>query len=719
VTVSDRRRSTGTLAVLTAGVVIGAVEVVLAISFAALVYGGYLADFLDEAIGLYLLAAAITLAVLAWRAGNRGAVGSVQDAAAAVLAVVATTTALDAFGSPNRAFLTVIATTMVVTLLTGVTFLLIGTFRLGNLVRFVPYPVVGGFLAGTGWLLAKGGIGVAASIQPYLRTIDDLARDNELKRWVPALVFGIVLLVVSRVVKGRPLVIPGIIGAGLLLFVGGMIVTGSSLEDARDGLWLLGPFPADALLAPWPLRAMKGADWAAVLGQAAGIATAVFVAVIAALFNVSGIELILRKDLDSNQELRDAGITNVISSPFGGIPGYHALSLTALAKEMSVNARPAGFVAALVPLTAVLFGAAAVELIPRVILGGVLVFVGLGFIVDWAWDKRRTLPRGEYVVLLVIFLTIVTRGLIPGVAVGLVLAIVLFAISYGRVEQVSEAAFGETFRSNVSRPPAERERLRTMADDVQILRLNGFVFFGTVSGLLERIRRRVERGGLRYLLVDFRRTTGIDSSTVMSFRKVAQLAEANGFELVLTDVPEQVARQFERGAVAEAEGVVRFEQDLDRGLQRCEDGLLGAEPGEEAPDGAVAGMPPACGPYFERLTLEEGTTLIRQGETPDDVYVLESGGLRVEWTTPEGARMRLSTIRPGVMVGEIALYTAAPRTADVVAEVPSVVLRMSRASIERMEAEEPELAAALHRWFARTLAERLTDSMRALDTLLD
>lgn len=716
---SERRRSSSTFAVLTAGLVIGAVEVVLAISFAALVYGGYLADFLDDAIGLYLLAAAITLAVLAWRAGSRGAVGSVQDAAAAVLAVVATTTALDAFGSPNRAFLTVIAATMVVTLLTGVAFLLIGVFRLGNLVRFVPYPVVGGFLAGTGWLLAKGGVGVAASIQPYLRTIDDLTRDNELKRWIPALVFGVALLVVSRAVKDRPLVIPAIIGTGLLLFAAGMLVTGHSLEDARDGLWLLGPFPADALLEPWPARAVTGADWSAVLGQITGIATAVFVAVIAALFNVSGIELILRKDLDSNQELRDAGIVNVISSPFGGIPGYHALSLTALAKEMSVNARAAGFVAALVPLTAVLVGAAAVELIPRAVLGGVLVFVGLGFIVDWAWDKRRTLPRGEYAVLLAIFLTIVTRGLIPGVAVGLVLAIVLFAVSYGRVEQVSEVTFGETFRSNVSRPPVERERLRATADRVQILRLNGFVFFGTVSGLLERIRKRVERGDLRYLLVDFRRATGIDSSTVMSFRKVAQLAEADGFELILTDVPEPVAKQFERGGVVEAVGIVRFEQDMDRGLQRCEDGLLEGAEVDGVSVEALAGLPPTCGPYFERMPVDEGVTLIRQGEDPDDVYVLESGALRVEWTTPEGTRLRLTTIRPGAMVGEIALYTAVPRTADVVTDAPSVVLRLSRTAVERMEAEDPELAAALHRWFARTLAERLTENMRALDTLLD
>jgi len=81
--------------------------------------------------------------------------------------------------------------------------------------------------------------------------------------------------------------------------------------------------------------------------------------------------------------------------------------------------------------------------------------------------------------------------------------------------------------------------------------------------------------------------------------------------------------------------------------------------------------------------------------------------------------MRLSTVRPGVMVGEIALYTAVPRTADVVAETTSVVLRISRASIERMEAEEPEVAAALHRWFATTLAERLSERLKALDALLD
>jgi SulP family sulfate permease len=730
--VSEVRRSVGLLATLAAGAVIGAIEAVLAISFAALVFGGYLASFLADGIGLYLTAAALTLAILAWRAGARGVVGSVQDAAAAVLAIVATNTALAAFGSLNRAFLTVVAATLVVTLLTGVAFMALGTFRLGNLVRFVPYPVVGGFLAGTGWLLMKGGVGVAAGILPYLRTLDDLVSSYALPRWVPAFLFGVVLLVATRVVK-RPIVIPVVLGIGLVSFAIGMLVTGSSIVDARDGGWLLGPFESPRLWQPWTFRALTGADWSAVLGQASGIATAVFVAVIAILFNVSGIELILHTDLDSNEELRDAGVTNVLSSALGGIPGYHALSLTALGQLMNVNARAAGLVAALVPLTAVVFGATVIELIPRIIVGGVLVFLGLAFIVEWVFDKRRSLPVGEYAVVLVIFATIASRGFLPGVVIGLVLAVVLFAVNYGRTELVHEVAFGDTYHSNVDRPPGERAALRALGERVQILRVHGFVFFGTASGLLERIRKRVEAGPLRYLLLDFRRVTGVDASAVVSFVKATQFARANRFELVFTGVSEGVKNQLRRGGVVESDGVVGFERDLDHGLQVAEDGLLEgaaqevaavatADGSVVAADGSVdtpAGLPLRLGAYLERVELPEGTVLIRQDDPPDDLFVLESGRLRVELVTPQGTRMRLRTMRPGVVVGEVAMYTGVPRTADVVAETPSVVLRLTRASIEQLEAAEPELAAALHRWLARTLAERLGDTLKGFDALLD
>jgi SulP family sulfate permease len=722
--VSEARRSRRWATPLVAGLVIGAIETVVAAALAAFVFAGYLADSLPDGVMLYLGAAAVTLAVFAWRAGSRGVVGGLQEPVAVVIAIVATGTALTSFGGPERGFLGAVAATLVVTILVGVAFLLLGRSRRANLIRFVPYPVVGGFLAGVGWLLLKGGILVAGGVAPALDAIGDLAGWFALQRWLPALAFGVLMLLAVRIVK-RPLVIPVMLLIGFVAFGIGVVVTGSTIDLARGGGWLLyGPFDDPTTWEPWPLRALTGADWSAVAGQWASILAAVFVAVLAILFNVSGSELVLRRDLDTNGELRDAGLANLLSGSIGGIPGYHALSLTALADGMNVNARIAGLIAAAVPLAGVVVGVSVIELIPRMIVGGVLVFIGFSFIVEWVWDRRRSLQPVEYGVMLLILLTVVARGFLPGVVVGLVLAVVLFAVSYGRVELVREVPFGDTYRSNVDRPAAQRAALRTMGERVQILRVNGFVFFGSANGLLERIRRRVEAGGMRFLVIDLRRVTGVDSSAVVSFVKVIHLAEAHGFELVFTGAREQVRRQLARGGVEETEGIVWFEPDLDRGLQRCEEGLLADAAATAAPVGSPGdpdshgAMPPGLAPYLERIELEEGRVLIRQDDAPDDLFVLESGRLRVETETADGTRLRLSTLRPGVVVGEVALYTGVPRTADVVTETHCAVRRLSGAAIARIEAEDPALAAALHRWLASVISERLTDTMRGFDALM-
>jgi len=726
-------RSGGWPTAIAAGVIIGAVETVLAVAFAALVFGGLLGQNLPDGIGLYLAAAALTLATFAWRAGRRGVVGSVQDAAAAVLAGAAAAAAARAaqaqqISSAARAedserpdvFLTVIAATLVVTVLCGVLFLVLGWRQWGNLIRFVPFPVIGGFLAGTGWLLFSGGIYVASRVQVDLDRFDDLARPYTLVQWLPAFAFGVVLLLAVRIVR-KPLVIPVTIGIGLAGFVLVALATGSGLDEVREGGWLLGPFETIRLWQPWTLRALTGADWGAVVESWPTIATAVFVAALALLFNVGGTELLLDRDLDTNRELRDAGLLNVVSGALGGIPGYHALSLTALAARMNVDARRAGLIAALVPLAGVVAGASLVELIPRAIVSGVLVFVGLAFIVEWVWDKRKTLPRVEYLVVLVILAVIIAQGYLAGIVVGLVLALVLFAFSYGRVDLVRQVSFADTYHSNVDRPSAERAALRGMSDRVLILRVRGFVFSGSTPRLLERIRARVESSPPRFLVIDLRHVTGMDASAVVAFSKAMRLADSSGSELVVTGASESVRAQLERGGVTEQEGSLRFEPDLDRGLERCESVLLAEEvpaAGEEVPEGRD-GPPAGLAPYMERVAVSEGTVVLRQEEPPGDLYVLAEGRLAVETVTSEGTRVRLRILRPGVVVGELAFYTGAPRTADVVAETPCVVLRCSREQIARLEADNPAVAIVLHRWFAETLAGRLSETEHTFDTLLD
>jgi SulP family sulfate permease len=393
----ERVRSGRVWPVVWTGVLVGLVEVFLVVSLATLAFNGYLFQFQKQAIGLYLAGGAIALAGIAWTAGRRGVVGGVQEAVAAILVLVTTKVAVSTFGGTNRGFLTAVAGTLVITMATGLVFLLFGSFRLGRLIRVIPYPVIGGFLAGTGWLLLKGGLGVAAGTELYIRTMNLFGKSFQLHRWIPAFVFGVLIFVAMRVWK-RPIVMPIAVAISLVLFGIGLLVTGLTIDDAWGGAWMLGPFATDRLLEPWTYRALAGgvgADWWGILRQTGSIATAVLVAVIACFANVAKVELMLDHDLDADRELRAAGITSVVAAPFGGIPASHAPMLTALARKMGPRAREVGLVAALVPAAATLFGGRLIELIPKFVVGGILIYVGLMFIAEWLVDAWSDMTVGE------------------------------------------------------------------------------------------------------------------------------------------------------------------------------------------------------------------------------------------------------------------------------------------------------------------------------------
>src|ERR671919_342384 len=325
--------------VLVAGAVIGLIEAVFAVAFASLVFGGRIVYHLAQGIGLYLGAAFLTLAILAWRAGKRGVVGSLQATGAVLLSIVAATTSLT--GSTDAGFLSVVAATVVVTVLCGVAFLVLGVRRRGDLIRYIPVPVVGGFIAGAGWLLLLGGIHMAIEEPLFYTHLDEVFEGEAVRLWLPTVAFGLVLLLAVRIVR-KPLVIPVTIGIGLVGFALVALAMGASIEDVRGGGWLLGPFNRDMAWKTWSFLALAEAAWLAVARSWGAIVLAVVVAALVMLFNLGGTEVVLDRDLDTDEELRDAGLLNLVSGALvGGIPGYHALSLTSLAARMNVDARRA------------------------------------------------------------------------------------------------------------------------------------------------------------------------------------------------------------------------------------------------------------------------------------------------------------------------------------------------------------------------------------------
>ena len=146
-------------------------------------------------------------------------VATPQDVPAAILALATAGigASMAATATDGEIFVTVLATVVICTLVTGLFFLGLGYFNLGDLVRFLPYPVIGGFLAGTGWLLTIGGLGVMTGISLNFSRLALLLQPDLAMRWLPGLVFAVTLLVVQSRLN-HYLVMPALILGTIGLF---------------------------------------------------------------------------------------------------------------------------------------------------------------------------------------------------------------------------------------------------------------------------------------------------------------------------------------------------------------------------------------------------------------------------------------------------------------------------------------------------------------------
>src|SRR5262249_44629678 len=148
---------------------------------------------------------------------------------------------------------------------------------------------------------------------------------------------------------------------------------------------------------------------------------------------------------------------------------------------------------------------------PRPVVGGLLLSLGLELLVEWVYGARLKLTRIDHALVLVILAIVAFYGFLVGVGAGVVIACVVFVYSYGRQRVVRHAFTGATHRSNVDRPGPQQRFLQEQGERVTILTLQGYIFFGTASRLLEQVRRGMEApavGGARFLVLDFRQVTG-------------------------------------------------------------------------------------------------------------------------------------------------------------------------------------------------------------------
>jgi SulP family sulfate permease len=720
-----------------AGAISGTLIVTFGISLAALVFNGDAARYLPAGIGILLVSSFAAGVIASFLSSYRPMISAPQDNTSVILSLMVA--AIVEKAKPADAFPTIVAALGLTAVATGALFLTLGMLRLGKIVRFIPYPVVGGFLAGTGWLLVQGALSVLTGANLTFDKAGILLDAPVLLHWLPAFGFGVVLTLVLRRYS-HFLVLPGLIVSGVVIFYVMVALSGAGVARAEAEGLLLGPFPEGALWPPLAPSDLARVDWGVLRSNAGSMVAVMVLAGISILLNASGLELATEEEIDLDRELRGTGVANLTVGALGGVVSYISLSESILNHKIGARSRAAGLICASLSIVTLLLGSSALSYFPKPVLGGVLLFLGFSFLVETVYDAWFRLPRGEYALVILILFVVVIVGFLEGVGVGIVISSVLFAVNYARIDVVKNAISGDVLRSKAARSAASDSLLQQMGLKIYILQLQGYIFFGTAYYLLKRVKLRLSTSSparVRFILIDFRHVDGIDASAVVSFTRMRKLAEAAGVILGFTELPPAVKKQLERGgcidepAPAQPAEAPRADKrrpiclfsDLDHGLEWCEDQLLSSNtesrPGTDVLSREIDSinhhreLVARILGYLERLDTPAGFELFRHGERSNDLYLIESGELEAWIELADGRIKRLRTMGPGSVVGESALYLGGARSASVSTTRPSTLYRLTMPALERMTHEAPRLAASFHQFVAKMLAERLVNTTSA------
>lgn len=670
----------------------------LAIALAALIFTGPLADGLSRATTNFVLASAIVTLVVGVQGGFKPTIAVLQDGPAIVVVTLAASVAGSAAPNPTLDVFVLIA---IATLLSGLAMVAIGYVGAGDVVRFLPTTVISGFIAGTGWLLAKGGFDVMLDTTLGLDDLSGLLEPEAIKFWLPGAALGVLIQVLGLSRRVHDTALSAAVIAAVVLFFG-IVFAFSSIEAVQDANWLIGPFPDGTIPSPLTPAELGDADWDEVLRRPGGVFAAVAVALVAVLLNLSGLESLTGDRLDTRRELKSAGIANILIAPLGSVAGFHALGDTALAHQMGARTKavPVGIAAACAGVA--LFGSQLIGLTPRLIAGGLLVAVGLALLISWIESMRATSSRVERVLGVAIPVSIGAVGILEGITFGVVAACLIFVARYSRIDPVEHEATAIDMPSRVVRSATETEVLSQTADRIVVFQLTGYQFFGSFASVADRVRARTEAADppVSSVVLDFRHVTGIDSSAFALLGRLASDLANLDAQLLLSDLDADLA-----GNITDTTTVLT--ERLDFAIERAENALLAAQ-ANGAPTPAVP-FPSLSSELIAQLTrrcLVPGEALIEQGSDDAAMFLILSGTLVVVKKQSDGSQHRLRRIGSGAVVGEHALLLNEPRTAGITAESAVEVLEVTAADYERLRRKEPTLALELQDHLLHELANR-------------
>ncbi len=708
---------------MSTGVIAAILFVIFELLFAAMIYSGSLSSLATRGAGLTLCGGFLICLFAALTSRFRATVSMPQDAPAAILSTMALSIAatLGENASMEAKFMTVAAVLALSAFLTGAAFICIGRFRLANLLRFMPFPVVGGFVAGIGWLFIVGGMAVMCGIPVSLNTLSSLAAPDMILKWLSGVIYGVALFTITLRFS-HVLILPGSLVVGVGLFYAAIAVGGMSIDGAKAAGLLVSGVPAGGLWPAFTLKDMALIEWSAVWQQLPGIFAVVLVTVVGMLLNMSGIELAAGEEIDMNAEFMSGGIGNCLTGLGGCFPGYPAISLSLLGLKTGAYTRLTGIVTALIVGGVLFIGGRILEFFPKALLGGMLLFLGFSLIHEWIVASRKRMPWPDYLIVVSIFIVIGIFGFLEGVTFGLMAAVIFFVVRFSRVPVIKSEFTALDRRSVKERSVPHRKLLNAGRASIRGYELTGYLFFGSAATLVESLKSALtSEPHPDFILLDFSHISGFDISAVNNFQRFALNANAANTTIVVTAAPDRFSEAVKTILSERAMQNIAFFQDLDHGLEWCEEKLIERslthredeastrdELFHQSVDDFMAYLErqerfehlvDCLSPWLEHQEYLIGSTILEKGEPVGGLYLV-TWGRATEIDPDAGVRMR--SLVPGNVITAAAAfgYYTAPTTIRADSDCKMAFLSPDARSL--LEQEAPSLAIALDGFLIRS-----------------
>ncbi|OWY99445.1 Sulfate Permease, partial [Phytophthora megakarya] len=653
---------------------------------------------------------------------------------------------------------TTIVTIGVATGLLGVCLVIMGRYKLAALASYLPMPVIGGYLAYTGFFCLFAGFAISTGVEvsDFATMLDAFKDTHNIILCLPGFLGGVLLLVMSKTFKNPFALSIAIVAMPVIFFL--ILVAGSvSLDDARDSGWVNSSEKSASVSEVISLFDASLVHWGQIPRQALTWLGMVFIVAFSSSLDVVAIEIDMGTKLDINHELKTVGWSNIVSGLFGGYTGSYNFEQTIFTCRSKTNSRIVGAIVILAELAIVVIPVSVMSHVPTFFVAATLIFVALDLILEWLVMSYQKMHLRECFVVWLTFIAINYFSLEVGIIAGVGVAALNFMVSYVHVPVMNSRFISTAPRPNFGemRNLAQSRMFSVQNAGIAHFEFCGYLFFGSAVQILDGVQKGVyvrkqkenesQRGTHRessflptvwgapvecldrtpsrdenavqteFVVMDFTRVAGMDATAARSaFLVLHNYCRIHDIRIIFASVRPDIRGLLLKNKAAD---VGSFFATTDSALEFCAKQLMPVANDSVKVNRGYANEPislllhrylgepdhstllQGVDQFFRKLEIPAGHEFYHVAEPSDSFYFLARGSVTLfvnedGSVAPNQSLTQLQTVIPGSMFGEVFFFSQQPRQTAATAAETCTVFEMRREQFDAMKLQAPTLSVS-------------------------